>query len=136
MRLAGISYCPSTGVVSKHGKPVDAVNSNGYKTVRVGNKTMKCHRIAWFLTYGFWPDQIDHINRDKLDNRLVNLRACTRSANALNRGINSNNTSGVRGVSYCKSRKNWLVQYKCKTIGRYPTFQQAKEVANELVGRS
>lgn len=136
IRLKGISYCPSTGVVSKYGRPVTAVNSHGYKTVRVGSKTMKCHRIAWYLTYGFWPDQIDHINRDKTDNRLVNLRACTRSTNSLNRKINNNNTSGVRGVSYCKSRKNWLVQYRSKTIGRYPTYQQAVEVANELVGRS
>ncbi len=136
IELKGISYCPSTGVVSKYGKPVKAVNSNGYRTVRVGSKTIKCHRIAWYLTYGFWPKQIDHINRDKTDNRLINLRACTRSTNSLNRKTNSNNTSGVMGVSYCKSRNNWLVQYRSKTIGRYPTYQQAVEVRHGLDRRT
>jgi hypothetical protein len=136
MRLAGISYCPSTGVISRHGKPRNATNSRGYKVIKIEDKYLYQHRVAWYLTYGFWPDAIDHINRDKSDNRLINLRACTRSTNSLNRNLNSNNTSGVRGVCYDKATKKWIVQYKSKTIGRYPTFQQAKEVANELVGRS
>ena len=133
MRLKGISYNPKTGIMCRNGKERNAT-SRGYKFIQVGRKCIPQHRVAWFLAYGFWPDEIDHINQDKADNRLINLRACTHSTNMLNRGLRADNTSGVTGVSYNKAAKKWTVTYRGKYRGRYPTFQQAKEVANELAG--
>lgn len=53
---------------------------------------------------------IDHINRNTLDNRKENLRACTPSQNLFNRGKNSNNKSGFKGVSWNKEKKKWIVR--------------------------
>lgn len=136
MRLTSISYCPSTGVVSKYGKPINSVDDRGYKYVSVNGKPLRQHRVAWYLMYGFLPKEIDHINRDKLDNRAVNLRACTRSTNTLNVGLRSDNTSGVKGVSFKKESGKWLVHYKGKHVGYYTTFEEAVEARHELDRRS
>jgi hypothetical protein len=53
---------------------------------------------------------VDHINRNPFDNRDENLRVCTQSENVINRGLQKNNTSGVRGVAYDKSRDRWIAQ--------------------------
>lgn len=76
-------------------------------------------------------EYIDHINGNKLDNRRANLRICTQSVNGLNRkGINKNNTSGVRGVYYDKARGLYsaeiMVNRKKIYIGRYEKIDEAK----------
>lgn len=53
---------------------------------------------------------VDHINRDRLDNRKSNLRICSQQQNSINRGIQSNNNSGVVGVYWAKSRNKWCAQ--------------------------
>ena len=83
MRLEGISYNPRSGVICKHGVPVSSVD-HGYIRFQLGGHRLYAHRVAWYLTYGFWPSEIDHINRDKTDNRLVNLREATASTNSFN----------------------------------------------------
>lgn len=56
------------------------------------------HRLIWAMTTGEWPDFIDHINGDRADNRLENIRPCSRSQNQCNRGVQKNNSSGFKGV--------------------------------------
>lgn len=56
---------------------------------------------------------VDHINRNKLDNRRSNLRYATKSQNAVNAKKNSNNKSGYRGVSFYKSTGQWVAQLRC-----------------------
>jgi hypothetical protein len=57
-----------------------------YWRIRLEKRLIAAHRIAWLITYGEWPkDDIDHINGDPLDNRIENLRACTRSQNCQNK---------------------------------------------------
>lgn len=59
--------------------------SNGYKSIRVLDRAYLAHRLAWLYTHGSWPDgEVDHINGDKLDNRLVNLRDVSRAVNQQN----------------------------------------------------
>ena len=69
-------------------------------------KMIKMHRLINKTPDGF---DTDHINRNKLDNRKSNLRTVTRSQNASNMGIKSNNTSGYRGIHWDKSRNKWMV---------------------------
>jgi hypothetical protein len=69
--------------------------------------TIKNHRLAWFLYYGEWANEIDHIDGDGLNNKLSNLRSVTRSENSKNHKKKSNNTSGLAGVSFRTDRDLW-----------------------------
>lgn len=79
---------------------------------------------------------IDHINRNPLDNRLVNLRIVTRSVNVLNTGLRSTNTSGYKGISYDTTNKAWCIEYCRKYLGRCKTLTDAIELRSKLVGDS
>jgi len=69
--------------------------------------------------------QADHINRDRLDNRRSNLRNVTPSENTWNQPLKSNNTSGVRGVCFDRTRKKWKATWGKRSLGRFATFEQA-----------
>jgi len=82
------------------GRPAFAVEQQGYKAGRVLGVSLKAHRIAWALSYGRWPrGEIDHINGDRADNKLSNLREVSRLENRKNLKRQSNNSSGMTGVS-------------------------------------
>lgn len=100
-------YEPETGLIySKHFKrPVGVFDGGSYVVIQINRKLYKAHRLAWLLHYGEWPTlEIDHINGDKSDNRLSNLREATRQQNILNRRMFKNNTTGVKGVSRARNR--------------------------------
>lgn len=71
-------------------------------------RRQKAHRVAWAIYYGRWPHgEIDHINRDKTDNRIVNLRLCTRSENNANIQKRPKSSSSYYGVSWHKRFGKW-----------------------------
>lgn len=135
-------YDPSTGVVTrkqsvsrntKAGQEAGSINGCGYRAVRVLTKTYPMHRIIWLYVYGYLPvKKIDHINRNRLDNRLANLREVDDADNAKNISIPSHNTSGCIGVSWYKRDRNWNVYIKVdgknKWLGRYDTIFEAAAV--------
>lgn len=86
---------------TKHaGRPaIICLNAKGYKTGRILKVACLSHRVIWKMVYGSEPDQIDHINGDKCDNRLSNLREVDNATNHKNMPLQRNNTSGVVGVS-------------------------------------
>lgn len=105
-----LSYDPDTGKFTrlktekrnlKFRKDADIGKKPGdYKQVSIGDGVVRSHRLAWFYSYGVWPRScIDHINCDKSDNRIVNLREATRGQNIKNSGARRNNRLGVKGVS-------------------------------------
>lgn len=61
----------------------------------------------WLYVYGKWPDQIDHVNGKKDDNRIINLRETDHSGNQCNRFVQANNTSGYKGVNFHLRWKKW-----------------------------
>lgn len=90
------SYEPDTGVIlsKRTGKKAGCLRPTGYTTLTINGGHFFAHRVAWFLYHGENPDGIlDHINRDKTDNRIANLRCVTERENVLNR-------SGVRGIGF------------------------------------
>ncbi len=71
-------------------------------------KKYKLHRLAWFYMYGEWPSVIDHIDGNSLNNKISNLRKCTFQQNMLNQKLRKDNTTGVKGIRFCKHGK-WRV---------------------------
>ena len=102
--------------------------SNGYATARIGSTSSA---TAQSVIMGCPPDGmvIDHINRNRLDNRKSNLRFTTRKENARNRGTMSNNTSGYTGVHYQKASRKWrasiAVDYQRIQLGEFDTKEDA-----------
>lgn len=95
------------------GKPALNCNSQGYLNgkLTISGKVylLRQHRILWAMHAGEWPsDQIDHINGNKLDNCISNLRVVTNQENSRNRKRNRNNTTGVTGVYFNKQNGKWV----------------------------
>lgn len=83
--------------------------SGGYLKISVDGKTYYAHRLAWFYVYGYFPESnIDHINGNRKDNRIANLRDVSQQLNAQNETASrSNNTSGFKGVSWSRHANSW-----------------------------
>lgn len=112
------------------GRVAGLVNPRGYRRVCIDYKVYNAHRIIWAMCHNEWPDgEIDHINGDKEDNRIHNLRVVNRVVNSRNLSIASNNTSGATGVSWHKQRKKWTVRIKANGhyhyLGLFSDFDEA-----------
>jgi len=111
-------------------------NDNGYVQIMVKNKKYRSHRLAWLYMYGeFAEGMIDHVNRNKKDNRISNLRILNTAENTRNSdrpGLG--NKSGMRGVIYAKKNKykKWKVSFiinkKHLYFGSYEDLEEAKRV--------
>jgi hypothetical protein len=80
----------------------------GYRVIKIDGKSYFAHRLAWLYAYGNFPEShIDHINRNKDDNSIINLRDVSRDVNQHNHGKRTDNTSGYRGVWFNKARNKY-----------------------------
>lgn len=122
-----ISPLPRVKVGSKAG----SVNSDGYIKVSINNKKYCAHRIIFMMQYGYLPTEIDHINCNKADNRIENLRAVSRNQNRYNVVSYKSNTSGAKGVNWKEKIKKWQVSVNGKYIGVFKDFELAELVAME-----
>lgn len=112
-------YNPITGIISRKDrkKGLGHYDSYGYLKIKIKGKSFMAHRIAWFLYYGEMPQkEIDHINGDRSDNRISNLRVVSRYENNLNRRYKPNKSTGYIGISpkNCKTHVLYQVHYKNK----------------------
>jgi hypothetical protein len=110
------------------GQEAGSFDRQGYRYVRVDNKCYRTHRIIFWMHHGYMPQQLDHINLDKSDNRIENLRPCTTQQNAANRKARSN--SGLKGVSlsnkgYSRYRAQIKANGKSMFLGCFPTKEDA-----------
>jgi len=81
---------------------------NGYIRISYQNQMYLAHRLAWFIYYGYLPKELDHINRNKSDNRIQNLRECTPSENGANQ--KSYGIVGYKGVKRSKTKGKYQAQ--------------------------
>jgi hypothetical protein len=116
--LKVLDYQPETGSFvwkvsygpANKGDIAGRENNDGYIQIGVSGKRYQAHRLAWLYFYGRWPTgQIDHVNRSRSDNRILNLRECNQSENMQNR-VTTTNVSGVLGVVWNKKSKKWRAQ--------------------------
>ena len=111
--------------------------NGGYLQIVINKKTYRAHRLAWFYVYGYMPKQIDHINRIKSDNRIINLRVCTTQENSRNTKVNSKNTSGFKGVTFNKDKGKYQASTKIngkgKHLGLFNTAKEAGECYDNFV---
>jgi hypothetical protein len=137
------SYDPETGIfsiyetVNKQNRRVKGFHlaSHGYVTLAINRyKKMYAHRAAWAVYHGEWPKHcIDHINRDKTDNRIANLREMPKALNLQNKEKQSNNKTGYKGVYYCsRGLRHFKAQIgyggKRYFLGSYSTPEEAYRV--------
>jgi HNH endonuclease len=107
-----------------------------YALIRLLGRAYGAHRLAWVCHHGKWPDhEIDHRDRDPLNNRISNLREATRSQNQRNKGPMRNNSSGFKGVSFRAKRagrKKYYAQinvgHTMKFLGWFATAEEASSV--------
>ncbi len=95
------------------GNRAGSTDAYGYVVLRINARTFKAHRIAWFYVTGAMPDpniEIDHINGDRRDNSIANLRLADDLQNAANACVRRDNSSGVKGVSWHRRIHKWQAQ--------------------------
>ena len=124
----------------KAGEVAEVTGGEGYKLVRHNKTYIRAHRIVFLLTYGYCPEVIDHINGIKNDNRPENLRAANYSENRWNSVVQSNNTSGYKGIHQLKNGGGYQAKItyngKIKFLGTFKSMDLAKEfldLAREMV---
>lgn len=127
----------------KAGDIAGSQEKRGYRIIQVRKNSIKAHRAAWAITYGYFPTlEIDHIDNNPSNNRISNLREVDRSRNQMNARLPKNNSSGVKGVSYCNPKKKWIASIgfnkKRICIGHFDSIDDAikarKEKEKEIHG--
>ena len=126
------------------GKPAGFRHGKGYRQISVDDIKYMTHRIAWAMEHdGPMPQDIDHIDGDRANNRIANLRAATRSENLANAMIARHNTSGAKGVHFNrywgKFEAHITHHYKYYHLGKFDTLEQAaaarRKAAERLHGK-
>ncbi|MEX5730773.1 HNH endonuclease [Providencia hangzhouensis] len=133
-----LDYNPDTGVftwlpkASKGTRRVGVAGSvsNGYIAIGIDGKQYRAHRLAWLYIYGHWPNNmLDHVNRIKSDNRILNLREASNEENQRNVEVGKKNKSGFKGVFWEPSRQKWKARAQMNkkkyTIGRFDKIEDA-----------
>lgn len=140
-------YEPDTGLLFWRVSPAFSVRPgdragtiiNGYVRITIEGQRYSAHRIVWAMMTGLWPKKdLDHVNRVRRDNRWVNLREATPTQNRWNTDLRTDNTSGVKNVSFNKSAQLWRVEtsgYGKRDIRHFKQFDAAVAAAKTLPNR-
>ena len=126
-------YDSESGIFSRkdNGKECLGLNIRGYVEFKCYGVNRLAHRLAWLYVCGEWPKQIDHINGNRKDNRIVNLRNVGYRENTKNQRMAINNKSGVVGVYWSADRNKWraviTADKKVYNLGCFEDLEVAKE---------
>ncbi len=135
---AVLNYDPNTGVFyfrfprgnRSAGAVAGSPNSLGYIMLNIDGQKYHAHRLVWLYVHGRWPThQIDHIDCDPSNNRLMNLREATQSQNNRNGRLRRNNSSGLKGAYFFKRDQRWMsairVDGRQLHLGYFETKEEA-----------
>lgn len=133
-----VNYNPETGIMTwastrgpraLEGEEVGCQTEQGYRRFKVDGVRYFVHRVAWELVHGVYPIQVDHINGDRSDNRICNLREADSSLNALNKKKYKNGSNTHTGI-YPKSY-GFEVHVSGRAIGYVNTLDEALSLRDE-----
>ena len=131
-------YDPATGVLIRRvplgcagvGSIAGSIKPDGYVRININKRPFYAHRLVWLWHYGSWPtQQLDHINHQRADNRVENLRGASMAQNKQNSILRANNPSGCRGVTRCRTTNKWWAQIGHENVkiclGRFDILSDA-----------
>lgn len=112
---------------------IGSVDGRGYVQISINRKVYKAHRLAYYMQTGIDPGsyQVDHINGDRTDNRIVNLRLATNSQNQCNAKLKKSNKSGCKGVYWFARKSKWCAMIKASGKTHFLGYFSDKESASE-----
>lgn len=136
-----VAYDPETGQFTRLtsrtrtdrvGTVTGTVGSHGYVRITLGDQFYLAHRLAWFYVYGEMPKgKLDHIDRNRQNNKISNLRLASDSQNVWNAPARKNNKSGFKGVTWNKRNKAWTAEiwknYKKTYLGSFKDIEDARK---------
>jgi hypothetical protein len=134
-----LAYDPETGAftwlvsLSRNvpaGRRAGSVRRDGYAQVCIGGVRYMAHTLAWFYVHGEWRvGGLDHVNGDRADNRLANLRRSSPAQNSANSRCHADNVSGFKGVSWHKPTSRWNARIRTggvnRSLGYFDTPEEA-----------
>jgi len=125
---------------AKKNSVAGAVSTAGYRQIKINGPLYLSSRLAFLYMTGKWPKgYVDHINRNRADNRWENLRECTNAENQYNASIKKIIPAVVPGVCYNKADKKWHARInkdgKRKHLGFFDTIEEAAEARAKAVAK-
>ncbi len=141
-----IRYDPESGILSwkkkianctKVGTEAGCLNQNGYREIKIDGTGYKSHRLAWLYVHGYFHEKfIDHIDRNRSNNKISNLREVSQSCNMKNSSLYCTNKSGVAGVYWNNRILKWHARIinqdgKRMHLGFFPQLRDAVKARYE-----
>jgi hypothetical protein len=121
------------GSVARH------IDKDGYNCVRIYRRMYGVHRLAWLYVHGILPEMVDHIDGSRSNNVLSNLRPCNKSQNAMNSKVRKDNSTGIRGVYFCKYKGRYKADVHISgrriSLGYHDTAEAAGKAYKEAAVR-
>ena len=118
------------------GKRMGTPLNNQYLTFNLKNKRYLVHRAVYVMHHGVYPETVDHINNDRSNNKIENLRGATQAQNNKNASLSKRNTSGVKGIAWIEASRKWKA--KCMVdridhyLGMYESMDDAVRAVSEF----
>ena len=114
----------------KIGEKAGTIAKRGNININHNGKLLKAHRIIFMMHHGYFPEIIDHIDGNPLNNNIENLRPATELQNHHNMAISKRNTSGIKGICWSKDKNKWLARcnfdYKPHFVGYFDKIDHAQ----------
>ena len=134
-----LAYDPETGIftrlvrtsnTTRVGDVAGSLTPKGYQMIGIDWRSYQAHRLAWLYVYGEWPaSELDHVDGNRANNSIGNLRLASRKENCFNQGKRQHNTSGFKGVSWHHGIGKWRARIAVENGRRHLGYFDSPDAA-------